>query len=670
MRALHLAVPPGAAGAPGAPRSALASATPALLYGVRLSVSVCLALSLAFWLQLDNPHWAATSAAIVAQPALGASLRKGRFRAIGSVIGGVAIIVLTALLPQDRVWFLVSLTLWAALCGYLATILPNFAGYAAALAGYTAAIVFAGITASPEDVFMVTVWRVTEIGIGIVSATLVHALTDFGGAHRRLGPELMQIGKGIASGLGATLRAGEESLGLRTSRRELIARTIELDATIDEVIGESSHLRHQGGRLQRAFEALFVALSGWRGIGNHLGGRTESPPVDGAAELVPTLAKLADRDWLSDPQAIRGLCYDESRRLRQSGAGDLTWRLLVEEAARVLQALGGVADALVAMAREDGQARTPMRSRLYVADFLPACLNALRIVLAIVAAELIWIATSWPRGPVMITFTAVNVLLAARQADAAYAWAVEFGAGCLIGGILAALLDLAILPLVHGGPLVLSLALTLVLLPVGALAAGTWRKTLFVSAAANFMPILALENEPTYDATRLFETALAVGAGCFVAALFIRLLPPLTAERRIQRLLRLSLRDLRALVRGGRRFTKDRWLGLLSARLAAMPKQANLEEEAELLATLSIGEAAIDLSAARRACREPELLDEAFAGLGNGRVAAARESLMQFSVRHSELAVSDGRGMMDPAVQAILIADALQRHERFFATLE
>ncbi len=53
-----------------------------LLFGIRLWVAVSLALYVAFWLELDNPSWAGTSAALVCQPVLGASLRKGWFRLI------------------------------------------------------------------------------------------------------------------------------------------------------------------------------------------------------------------------------------------------------------------------------------------------------------------------------------------------------------------------------------------------------------------------------------------------------------------------------------------------------------------------------------------------------------------------------------------------------------
>jgi uncharacterized membrane protein YccC len=120
---------------------ALRAAGPPLLFGLRLWASVCLALYVAFWLELDNASWAGTSAAIVCQPHLGASLRKGWFRMIGTLVGAVAIVALTACFPQDRAAFLVGLALWGAACALVATLLRNFAAYAAGLAGFTAAVI-------------------------------------------------------------------------------------------------------------------------------------------------------------------------------------------------------------------------------------------------------------------------------------------------------------------------------------------------------------------------------------------------------------------------------------------------------------------------------------------------------------------------------------------------
>src|SRR3954467_7242469 len=105
----------------------LTAAGAPLLFGVRLWASVCLALFVAFWLDLDSPFWAGTSAAIVCQPQLGASLRKGWFRMIGTVVGATMVVVLTGCFPQDRIAFLGLLALWGGLCAFGAMIFRNFA---------------------------------------------------------------------------------------------------------------------------------------------------------------------------------------------------------------------------------------------------------------------------------------------------------------------------------------------------------------------------------------------------------------------------------------------------------------------------------------------------------------------------------------------------------------
>ena len=111
--------------------NAVRGAGPALIFGLRLWASVCLALYVTFWLELDNAYWAGTSAALMCQPHLGASLRKGWFRMIGTVVGAVWIVALSAWFPQDRVGFLTGLALWGAACACVATLLRNFAAYAA-----------------------------------------------------------------------------------------------------------------------------------------------------------------------------------------------------------------------------------------------------------------------------------------------------------------------------------------------------------------------------------------------------------------------------------------------------------------------------------------------------------------------------------------------------------
>jgi uncharacterized membrane protein YccC len=644
-------------------------AMPRILFGLRLWASVCLALLVAYWLQLDDAYWAGTSASVVAQPALGASLQKGRYRALGTVLGAVVIVLLIAVFPQNHPGFLLGLTLWGAICGLVATILPNFAGYAAALAGYTAAVVFAKITENPGDVFLVAVTRAAEICIGIFAAGVVHALTDFGDASRRLQYALANIGRGIALGLGRTLAADAQLLEMRRVRRELIRRVTALGTTIDEAIGESSHLRIRSSGLQAAVEALFTVLSAWRGVANHLSTAASAQGRAACAALLPMISKVAQADWLNDPMAVRDLCGTEARRALELPAADLSARLLVDCCTQALNALERAANGLVLVSKPGSERPDSSCSRLRVPDVLPGVLNGLRVVVALVAAEVFWIATAWPGGATMITFTAIGVILFSPRADSAYSSLIQYTVGTAVAGGLAAILSLAILPSLHGGFIILSLVLGCVLLPLGAMSAGPWLKLTFMAMVTNFLPILAIENRPNYDGDRLLNATLTIGVGMITAAIFLRLLPPLLPVTRSRRLLMLTLRDLRRLAEGGRRLEKGAWISVVSHRLAAMPEQATLEQEAELLAGLSVGEALIALLETRPHVPGGDALDHAFACLAEANIVGAREWLARFCLQQTEGATAEAQRGMRAAVSATLIADALTRHAHFFGSV-
>ena len=220
--------------------NAARAAGPPLLFGVRLWASVCLALYIAFYLELDNAFWAGTTAAIVCQPHLGASLRKGWYRMIGTMVGAIVVVVLTAWFPQARAPFIVGLALWGTACTLVATLLRNFAAYAAALAGYTAVIIAGdelGATGGPDAdaVFLLAVTRASEICIGIVSAGIVLAGTDLGGARRRLAGLFAALAAEITGRFtGMLALAGSELPETQPIRRELVRRVIALDPVIDE----------------------------------------------------------------------------------------------------------------------------------------------------------------------------------------------------------------------------------------------------------------------------------------------------------------------------------------------------------------------------------------------------------------------------------------------------
>jgi uncharacterized membrane protein YccC len=362
------------------------------------------------------------------------------------------------------------------------------------------------------------------------------------------------------------------------------------------------------------------------------------------------------------------MCGIEARRVLQLPAADLSDRLLTDGSARALCALERAANGMVLVAKPGSERPDRGGKLLHVPDFLPAILNALRAVIALFSVELFWIATAWPDGPTMITFTAVAVILFSPRAEAAYPSVVEYAVGTAVAVGLAAILGFVVLPSLHGGFPSLSLILGCVMVPLGAMSAGPWRKLAFVAAVTNLLPMLALENQPSYDATHFLNAALAISAGTVAAAIFMRLLPPLPPARRIRRLLALTLRDLRRLTARRTRFEKEAWIGLVSQRLAAMPEQASLEQEAQLLAGLSVGEASITLLEARPHLPGSDALDRAFVCLAEANVAGARDWLARFCAEQPGDASPEAQRGMYAAVQATLIADALTRHAGFFAS--
>jgi uncharacterized membrane protein YccC len=297
-----------------------ARAVAPLLFGLRLWASVCLALYVAFALQLADPSWAGTSAALVCQPQLGASLRKGPFRLIGTAVGGIAIVLIAAAFPQNRVGFLGALALWAAACGFAGALLKYFAAYGAGLAGFTAAVIAIdalGPTGGANDkVFMFALFRVVEIAIGIVSAGVVLALTDLGGARRRLGDELGFVAASALAGLtGAVSAADPDGPALRAARRETMRRVIALDPMIDTAIGEASDLRYRSRILQGAVQGLIVTISAWRTLAIDLGSRSKSNEDEDTApieRIVRGLAPTPD-EARRNPALLRDACAAAAR---------------------------------------------------------------------------------------------------------------------------------------------------------------------------------------------------------------------------------------------------------------------------------------------------------------------------------------------------------------------
>src|SRR6266478_9889473 len=575
-----------------------------------------------------------------------------------------------------RLWASVCLALWGAGCALVATLLRNFAAYAAALAGYTAAIIASdqlGATGGPNgQAFMLAVFRASEICIGIVCAGVVLSGTDLGGARLRLAAVFGAVSAEISGRFINTLAlAGPDLPDTQPVRRELVRRVTALDPVIDEALGESSQLRYHSPVLQRAVDGLLAALAGWRAVAVHLV-RVSHDQARQEADLVlrtvPQQLRSAPMQgeparWIDDPVGLRRICEAAVGRLIALPAATPSLRLLTDQTAEVL---AGISHALngLALLLADPARPVPRRGgvRLRVPDWLPSLVNAGRAFVTIGAVELFWIITEWPNGAGAITFAAVTVILLAPRADQAYAAAMSFMVGTALSAVFAAIVAFAVLPNLETYA-AFSLALGLVLVPAGAGMAQPWQTIVFVPMTANFIPLLAPANQMSYDTVQFYNSASAIVAGVGAAALSFRLMPPLSPAFRTRRLLALALRDLRRLATGRIPQAPEDWEDRMYGRFSALPDEAQPLQRSQLLAALSVGTEIIQL---RRIARRLDLgleLDTALEAVarGDSRIATARLTRL-----YQALAARPGGAALRARGSILAMSEALTQHAAYF----
>jgi len=262
---------------------------------------------------------------------------------------------------------------------------------------------------------------------------------------------------------------------------------------------------------------------------------------------------------MSSTSELRQACDAAIRTLTAMPTGTASLRLLADQTSQLLGSFVRVLDGLALLSGNPTSPRSREHSRrVPVPDWLPALINGGRAFATISAVELFWIVTAWPNGALAITFAAISVTLLAPRADEAYVSAIRFMVGTGSAAVCAAIALFAALPNVEdfAG---FSMVLALFLVPMGALMAQPWNTVAFAAMAGNFVPLLAPTNQMSYDTVQFYNSALAIVSGCGAAALFFRLLPPLSPAFRARRLLALTLHDLRRLARSASDRLAEGW---------------------------------------------------------------------------------------------------------------
>lgn len=504
-------------------------------------LAIYLAAWLAMWLQLEQPSTTMITVAIVMHPHSGMVLAKSFYRVIGTLAGSLCGLALMAAFPQQRELFLLSLSLWVALCAGGAMLYRNFMSYGFVLAGYTAAIVTLPAVTNPLNVFDSAVMRVSEVLLGIVVAAVVSDLI----LPQRLRMALRQNARAqfaqfidfVRGSTGGSIpRAQMEQAHLAFVRAavhledlrasvifedpETHARSTRMRLLNQRYMAASTSfqsLHHLINRLQRGGRATvadtLIAL--YRPIGAALTPQPEqwhepallASRLDACVTQLPALVQVL-RASLREPSAQ--LEFDTGAALLQRFAGELRDFTMTEKSLRGKQLHGSVE-------------RVHFRRGN---DLAGAAVAVLRTFLTMAALSAFWLTSSWTFGATaMLLATIFSGLLAASPNPLTAAAYTAYG---YVAGMLAAfVLVFGLLPGSDGFPMLIAVSAAFLLI-------GPYLSTrdtlpgVGAGYTLGFVYILALKNPMVYDATHFLNDAIAQVAGLALSGVSFVFVPKVT----------------------------------------------------------------------------------------------------------------------------------------------
>ena len=384
-------------------------ATPAQWrYALRNAIAMCLALSIAYGLNLDEPYWALTSAAVVSFPTVGGVISKSLGRIAGSLLGASAALLIAGHTLTEPWLFLFAMSGWLAFCTWVCAMYTNNVAYAFQLAGYTCAIIAFPIINAVDatQLWEIAQARVCEVIVGILCGGLMMMvlpstsdgsalLTALKNMHARLLEHASLLWQPVTTD------------AMRTAHQSVISQILTMNLLRIQAFWSHYRLRrqntllnyllHQQLRLTSVISSLRRLMMNWsdapeniRPVLEELLQALAKPNCD-AYTVARIIAPLAPRD----PQNYRHHAF--WHRLRYFCRLYLTtshWLQRLENATAVTEFSVPEAPAL-------------MRHT----DHIEAAWSGMRTFFALVSVGALSISTQWESGAAALTLAAICCVL-------------------------------------------------------------------------------------------------------------------------------------------------------------------------------------------------------------------------------------------------------------------
>lgn len=508
-------------------------------YAIRNSVAMCLALAIAYHLNLDEPYWAMTSAAVVSFPTVGGVISKSLGRVAGSLLGACAALIIAGHTLNDPWLFLFAMAGWIGLCTWACAQFSNNVAYAFQLAGYTAAIIafpVINITDTTELWDMAQA-RVCEVMLGILCGGIMMMVLPSTSDGNAL---LLALKKMHARLLehASLLWQPDTTDAIRTAHESVIGQILTMNLLRIQAFWSHyrfrrqnallNYLLHQQLRLTSVISSLRRMLVNWpdapantRAVIEALVVALANPQTDFymVARIIAPLAPRDEHDYKHQAfwQRLGYFCrlYINSSR----------WLTRVENATPVTEY------------------HLPQRTRLTrYTDYTEALWNGLRsfCTLSLVGA---WaITTQWESGSAALTLAAIssvlysispapfrslNLLLQALVLLTLFSFVVKFGLMVQISDLGVFLLFLL--------PLLITMQLFKLQIPRQA---GLWGQLIVFMGS-----FISMSNPPVYDLADFLNDDLAKILGVGLTWLAFAVLRPGSDARKSRRQIRALRRE-------------------------------------------------------------------------------------------------------------------------------
>ncbi|MFC0400631.1 FUSC family protein [Paraburkholderia rhizosphaerae] len=531
------------------------------LFSAKTFVAAMIALYIALAVPLPRPSWAMASVYIVSNPFVGATRSKALFRAIGTVMGASAAVLLVPPFVESPYLFSVLVALWTGAMIYMALSDRTARSYVFLLAGLTLPLIALPTVTDPTTIFDVAVARTEEILVGIICASLVGSMVW----PSRLGPTL--IGRTDAWFADAQQFA-REALAARSGDVVQLPRQQRLAATVkalDVLLSQLSYDHASPNVVTRAYslrERMQLFLPVMAALADPLATLRRSAAIAHVPQFEPLMADVCK--WIDS--SLRRAREDatqgdtEATHLRARIAslrvsaprGLAPWdgALLSNALWRVQQAIDIWEDCIALRAlivRHEGSWEPRFRhwrvnaEQVFV-DHGFMLFSAISTIFFIVVACSLWIASGWHDGANAVFIAAVACCFFGGLDEPAPA-IFRFFLACFASVIASGIYLFVVLPEVHNFE-TLVLVFAVPFLFIGTLIANP--KFNLVAAVIALFTATFMSLAGSYDANFMvfINTSSASLAGLVFAFVWTRVTRPFGAEYFAQRLIRATWADV------------------------------------------------------------------------------------------------------------------------------